>query len=433
MKGDKEGHNTRRGYRRNAGSVLDYFTATASLHDHAVHLQVLHEGKCTMPVQTSDHNPPVLTMTGGSLLNQCRPRHSPPFGFSNLQYNAARSERLQANLRAAQQADNTQGDPQDATASQHYSTMLTTIAVAAKETYPPRRSRPNLSLPLWADAEYRRAKRVLARATKCGNPLPQAELRRLHKEFRIMRNIKKRNWRHRIGKQNEAACVTGQRAFWRRFNTRKTTTCPVQMAAQVAYVKELHGTQPQTAPVVLLVQDYHHSTPEADMLNVGIRPAEVEEALHKLKTGMAAGKDGLSLNCSRTQAPFSWPTPTSNCSSKMLAGDIPQELALGTITAVHKSGSTFDMNNYRSITVTPVFKKLFDFLCRLTGWAEQNGLHAHRQDSGVTSASLTSCMSCMPCSRGADEAAARSSVALWTSARHLTWCRGMYSGRSLAT
>ena len=56
-------------------------------------------------------------------------------------------------------------------------------------------------------------------------------------------------------------------------------------------------------------------------------------------------------------------------------------MSMGLIRAVHKSGDKCDMSSYRSITVTPPLKKVFDSVmeCRLKTWTEPHGLRAATQ------------------------------------------------------
>ena len=51
---------------RGRGSLLDFFAARATVAKHVVSLQVLDDPS-SLPVICSDHNPILLTLTGGSL------------------------------------------------------------------------------------------------------------------------------------------------------------------------------------------------------------------------------------------------------------------------------------------------------------------------------------------------------------------------------
>ena len=101
-----------------------------------------------------------------------------------------------------------------------------------------------------------------------------------------------------------------------------------------------------------------------------------ERAVLRARRGKAAGHDGLSADLLKDAAPARLDEYV-HLLNLMLAGDIPDAL----ITAVDNTGDKCDMANYRSITVTPPLKKVFDSVleCRLTTWTEEHGLRAATQ------------------------------------------------------
>ena len=148
-------------------------------------------------------------------------------------------------------------------------------------------------------------------------------------------------------------------------------------------MQELHGTVPAPAPVQLFpceLPAYRDPAPDAAQLNADITAAEVERALRRAKRGKAAGHDGLSADLLKDAAPALLDMYV-HLFNLMLAGDIPDALSMGLITAVHKTSDKCDMANYRSITVTLPLKKVFDSVleCRLTAWTEEHGLRAASQ------------------------------------------------------
>ena len=63
----------------------------------------------------------------------------------------------------------------------------------------------------------------------------------------------------------------------------------------------------------------------------------------------------------------------------MLVNHFPQQLSVGLITAVYKSGNKGDMRNYRGITV--VIAQLLAMILdhRIAVWAEDEGIKAKGQ------------------------------------------------------
>ena len=125
---------------------------------------------------------------------------------------------------------------------------------------------------------------------------------------------------------------------------------------------------------------YRAPAPDATQLDADITAAEVERAMWRAKRGKAAGHDGLSADLLEDAAPVLLEEYV-HLFNLMLAGDIPDALSMGLITAVHKGGDKCDMTNYRSITVTLPLKKVLDSVleCRLTAWPEGHGLRAATQ------------------------------------------------------
>eukprot|EP00891_Asterochloris_glomerata_P005062 jgi/Astpho2/5062/Aster-05984 len=79
-----------------------------------------------------------------------------------------------------------------------------------------------------------------------------------------------------------------------------------------------------------------HPAPDAAQLNADITAAEVERALRRAKRGKAAGHDGLSADLLKDAAPALLDKYV-DLFNLMLAGDIPDALSMGIITAVHKT------------------------------------------------------------------------------------------------
>ena len=105
------------------------------------------------------------------------------------------------------------------------------------------------------------------------------------------------------------------------------------------YTCRLHGTVPGPAPVQLFpckLPAYREPAPDAAPLNADITAAEVKRALRRAKRGKAAGHDGLSADLLKDAA-LALLDEYAHLFSVMLAGDIPDALSMGLITAIHKT------------------------------------------------------------------------------------------------
>ena len=424
--GDLTGKITRRD-KRGGGSLLDYFAARAAVAKHVVSLQVLDDPS-SLPVLCSDHNPVLLTLTGGSI-ERASPRHAAPKGLCNIRYQVGGQGELLAKLHAEHQT----ATPSDCAVTV-YGRVLARVSAAAMDTFQQRKWPCQVQMPPWADAEYMQVLQRLAHARRHPLQASASELTRLQHQVQGMRKHKKRNYFKANSAKLEAACRAGRQSFWTPFKARKLSQCPVSAQAQLVYMQELHGTVPAPAPVQLLPCEfpaYREPAPDAAQLNADITAAEVEKALRQAKRGKAAGHDGLSADLLKDAAPALLGEYV-HLFNLMFAGDIPDALSMGSVTAVHKTGDKCDMANYRSITVTPPLKKVFDSVleCRLTAGQRSmgSGLPA-RQGSAQTNAQVTSTTSCILCRTNTAVEADSSTAVLWTSAKPLTWCRGMFCGQ----
>ena len=375
VSGDLTGKITRRD-KRGGGSLLDYFAARAAVAKQVVSLQVLDDSS-SLPVLCSDHNPIPLTLTGGSI-EWVSPVFAASKWLCNIRYQVGGQEELLAKLQAGQQT----APPSDCAATA-YGRVLARVSAAAMETFQQRKRPCKVQMPPWADAEYRQVKDRLADARRHPMQVSAPELSSLQHQVQGMRKHKKRNHLKATSAKLEAACRAGCQSFWTPFKVRKLSQCPVNAQAELAYMQELHGTVPAPAPVQLFpceLPAYRDPAPDAAQLNADITAAEVESALRRAKRGKATGHNGLSADLLKDAAPALLDEYV-HLFNLMLAGDIPDALSMGLITAVHKTGDKCDMANYRSITVTPPLKKVFDSVleCRVTAWTEEHGLRAATQ------------------------------------------------------
>ena len=183
--GDLIGKITRRD-KRGGGSLFDYFAARAAVARHVVSLQVLDDPS-SLPVLCSDHNPVLLTLTGGSI-ERASSQRAAPIGLCNIRYHADGQEELLAKLQAGQQT----ASPCDCAATA-YKSILARVSVAAIDTIQQRKWPCRVQMPPWADAEYRQVMQRLAHASRHPIQVSASELTRLQRQVQGMRKHKRRN------------------------------------------------------------------------------------------------------------------------------------------------------------------------------------------------------------------------------------------------
>jgi len=133
------------------------------------------------------------------------------------------------------------------------------------------------------------------------------------------------------------------------------------------YSQETTGEQ-NLANCVVIASDN-----DGSILNNTITDDEVAKAISQLKTGKSAGIDGIPGEmfkcCSNILVPFI----TKIFNDIFVKTTIPDVWKKGIIVPIHKKGSLKDPNNYRAISLLPIFSKLFTSVLntRLMNWANE--------------------------------------------------------------
>ena len=93
---------------------------------------------------------------------------------------------------------------------------------------------------------------------------------------------------------------------------------------------------------------------------VGVSEAFVERELKKLKRNKSTGINDLPPGMLKDVA-FEIAKPISYIINVSLrTGQVPTNWKIARVVPVHKSGSTADVNNYRSISILPVISKILE-------------------------------------------------------------------------
>lgn len=102
-----------------------------------------------------------------------------------------------------------------------------------------------------------------------------------------------------------------------------------------------------------------HSVSESVMLSPST-PTEIQTIIMQLKNDAAAGDDGIKALPLKYTAPIISPVLSHIINAMFQSGDYPEELKIAKVTPVHKGGNVLDINNYRPISVLPIFSKIFE-------------------------------------------------------------------------
>ena len=87
--------------------------------------------------------------------------------------------------------------------------------------------------------------------------------------------------------------------------------------------------------------------------------AEVSSIIKNLKNS-AAGWDELSPNQMKTIACYIAEPLTYLCNISLTKDIFPQELKRANVIPLYKSGNEMSVNNYRPVSVLPVFSKIYE-------------------------------------------------------------------------
>ena len=85
-------------------------------------------------------------------------------------------------------------------------------------------------------------------------------------------------------------------------------------------------------------------------------------AIDYLKNGKSPGADSIPAELKKTCKPILSPDIAHVLNYIIGAGDFPAAWAEGLRSAVFKSGSRMDTDNYRGITVLPIMEKIFEII-----------------------------------------------------------------------
>lgn len=133
------------------------------------------------------------------------------------------------------------------------------------------------------------------------------------------------------------------------------------------------------------IQDGSHrkyliNSPSFSMYLPPVSPTEIERYLQALKTS-TPGYDEVSPKILK-HASTSLSNPLTHIINITLkTGIFPDKLKIAKVIPIHKSGSKYDINNYRPVSILPAFSKIFEkvIATRLLNYLEKNHLLSEHQ------------------------------------------------------
>lgn len=127
-----------------------------------------------------------------------------------------------------------------------------------------------------------------------------------------------------------------------------------------------------------------HETTPTILESLFFRPtdtAEIQSIINNLPVNKAPGHDGITAKILKANSEVLTPILVELTNKSLQQGIFPSILKQATVIPIFKSGSKLDLNNYRPISLLPLFSKVIE-LCvksRLTNFITKNGLLSKKQ------------------------------------------------------
>lgn len=105
---------------------------------------------------------------------------------------------------------------------------------------------------------------------------------------------------------------------------------------------------------------------------------EITNIITSLKNNAAPGYDGIKAKTIKQLVLVLAPIISKIINNCLIQGEFPDILKIAKVTPVYKKGSKYDINNYRPISVLPVFSKIYEKVIK-------NRLLQHLNENGILS------------------------------------------------
>ena len=202
-------------------------------------------------------------------------------------------------------------------------------------------------------------------------------------EYKLLLRRKKGNFMKNVT-ESLIDNLRNSEMFWKTLKTlrqRRRIPCPIEPERWVEHFQEVY-----TEPEDRLLQLYDNiKSPddvyETDCLNERICEKEVLESIKKLKGGKAGGVDGVMVDMMKCSVHVlkSYLVRLFNCI--LDTGNFPRTWSESIIVPIYKRGDRTDPDNYRGITITSIFSKVFLHIVqdRIDQWLNTNDVIVEEQ------------------------------------------------------
>lgn len=112
-----------------------------------------------------------------------------------------------------------------------------------------------------------------------------------------------------------------------------------------------------------------------------VTEAEITRLLQNLSNNTAAGSDNIKAAPIKAITHFISSPLEHICNTSLLTGIFPEKMKLARVCVIHKGGPRNNINNYRPISVLPLFSKILEQVInvRLSSYLEKNNIIVKQQ------------------------------------------------------
>ena len=173
--------------------------------------------------------------------------------------------------------------------------------------------------------------------------------------------------------------------FWKTLKLlqfRRHNVCPISSDVWVQHFREIYADKGNILlPVYSNVRPANELNSDSDCLNEPIGMDEVQESIKSLKGGKAGGGDGVLVEMIKCSSHILAPYFVRLFNSVLDTGNFPRLWCESTIIPLHKKGDRGNPDNYRGITLTSVFSKVFLHVVqnRIERWLNINEIIVEEQ------------------------------------------------------
>ena len=388
--GDLMGYHT--SYQYNGSSTVDYGICSLSLFNDIPHFKVHNfighiSDHCMISLSLTAKPP---SQTPNKILLKDMPKK---FKWSDdskhIFENTLSIPCIQAQIAEAQSAIKASHDATSINDAVHkFNTILTKTAQLCLKH---KKYKPPKSTPLWCTSKLKSLQKSLAVKAQRMSREQTGESRRAYyltlKQFRKeLKYTKRHQHNQKISKLNELG-KTNPKEFWKVLQSLKDDPTQESHADKISpgdwydyLVKHNHCSEPIDNDILHKINNNLKPTQFTE-LDYTFKPDEIHKSIKQLKNNKSPGLDSITNEmlkcCNDTMIQC-----LTNLFNKIYStGNYPDQWCEGYITNIHKKGSHFAPENYRSITITSALGKLFNTCLntRLQTYLEQHNIITPQQ------------------------------------------------------